>query len=333
MLLAALIAPSAGAAHASQPKPALAEIDLERERAAIALFQRIDQRLQDVGWKLIRGNAPFCDETALSVGLQVQDAVSYGRPDIARSALGLAGDFAVQTAARGSPAALSGAFTANREIAAIAALDPNRWPSGEALHWERLARLHDTIDETLARAHRISIAFADGGRAELEPVAVCATRFELLSEGEDAAATGRRVVIGAGFPGFAYPEPIFAGAIAHELAHNVLGHGEWLDRHGRKRRHVRLTEREADRLMPWLMANAGYDPSAAQRFMQRWGKAHDGGLFRKRTHDGWDERAEFIAAEIPLVERLIAAEGKADWRAHFRREIDPVTGSEVARRD
>jgi len=137
-------------------------------------------------------------------------------------------------------------------------------------------------------------------------------------------------VIGVRFPAFAYQEEVFAGVVAHELAHNLLGHSAWLDRNGRGRRNVRRTEREADRLMPWLLANAGYDPIYAQRFMEEWGPRHDGGLFRNRSHDGWDERAEFIAAELPLIRRLMEAEGKADWRTHFTREVDPDAGLDEA---
>ncbi len=140
-------------------------------------------------------------------------------------------------------------------------------------------------------------------------------------------------MIGARFPGFTYEEDIFAGVVAHELAHNLLGHTIWLDRNKRKRRNVRLTEREADRLMPWLLANAGYDPAAAYRFMTKWGKDHDLGIFRARTHDGWDERAEFIAAELPIISGLMASDGQADWSVYFRREIDPEKGLEIARSD
>ncbi len=99
-----------------------------------------------------------------------------------------------------------------------------------------------------------------------------------------------------------------------------MGHPYWLDQEGRNRTNVRLTEREADRLMPWLLTNAGYDPSAARRFMERWGPRHGGGLFRNRTHDGWDERAEFIDAEIVQIEQLRGEDGSANWREHFRRE-------------
>lgn len=301
-------------------------IDLAEERAAIERFQAFDQRLQDVGWKMVRGNAEFCEKVIPSIGLQLQDLASFGAPEVARRALSMEGDFAVQTAATGSPSGETGAFASNREVAMIGALLPNSWPAEERLHWERLTRAHDTIDEALALEGMLSFGFADGGFVEVEPVPVCATRFELSSEGSRAVADGNRVVIGIKFPGFAYEEEVFAGVVAHELAHNLLGHRAWLDRNGRGRRNIRLTEKEADRLMPWIMANAGYDPVYAQRFMETWGPRHDGGLLRDRSHDGWDERAEFIAAELPRIRELMESTGKADWRTHFEREIDPIQG-------
>lgn len=323
--VAASLAVSISAVSAASKRD---DIDLTGERAAIAEFQRADQRLQDVGWAMIRGNAPFCRNTIPAVGLQLQDLASYGRPGIARAALRLEEDFAVQTAARGSPAARSGAFVRNREIVRIGKADINRWQAGERMDWQRLTRAHDAIDAALAGRGSVSIGFADGSANTLAPVPVCVTRFELLGKSKRAVADGKRVVIGRRFPGFAYEEPVFAGVVAHELAHNLLGHTEWLDRNGRKRRHVRKTEREADRLMPWLLANAGYDPAAAVQFMARWGKKHSYGIFRKRTHDGWDERVEFIEAELPLIAELMEREGRADWSEHFRREIDPGQGLE-----
>ena len=301
-------------------------VDLPSERAAIERFQAFDQRLQDVGWKLVRGNAAFCDRVIPSIGLQLQDLASYGAPEVARAALGMEGDFAVQTAARGSPAGLSGEFPGNREVTRLARMDPNQWEAGERLYWQRLAKAHDHVDAMLAEHGGIEVGFANGESVKVGAVDVCATRFELMGEGSRAVADGNRVVIGIDFPGFSYPEEVFAGVVAHELAHNLLGHSAWLDRNGRGRRNVRKTEREADRLMPWIMANAGYDPVFAQRFMEQWGPRHDGGLLRNRSHDGWDERAEFIAEEIPTIRALIESEGAADWRTHFRREIDPQKG-------
>ncbi|MFM7349145.1 MAG: hypothetical protein ACKO01_06605 [Erythrobacter sp.] len=329
MLAALALALALGAAplRAEAPAPP-AQIDYAAERAAIGRYQDVDQRLQDVGWTLARGNARFCPKVVPAIGLQLQDMASYGAPAVARRALGLQRDFAVQTAARGSPAALSGAFTRNREVVGLERMDPNLWPTSvPAMEWARLLRAHDHIEAMLTEHGGITIRFADGGTARLQPVEVCATRFELMGEGTKAVADGSRVVIGIGFPAFAYPdEPVFAALVAHELAHNVLGHDAWLDRNGRKDRNVRASEREADRLIPWLLANAGYDPEAAVTFMTRWGSQHDAGLRLRRGHDGWDERAEAIAAEVPQVRALLAAEGGADWPRHFRREIDPAGG-------
>ena len=309
---------------AAQPAPA---IDYAAERAAIGRFQDADQRLQGVGWRLVRGNVGFCPKVVPSVGLQLQDMASYGAPAIARKALGLTRDFAVQTAARGSPAALAGGVTRNREIVRLERLDPNAWPAGKAMDWQRLVWAHDHVEAMLAEHGGIAIGFADGAEVRLQPVEVCASRFELMGKGDKAVADGNRVVIGIDFPAFAYPEEeLFAALVAHELAHNVLGHDAWLDTHGRSRRHVRRTEREADRLMPWLLANAGYDPAAAARFWDRWGRKHDAGLLMVRNHDGWDERVEFVTAELPLITGLVTREGRADWRTHFRRKINPAGG-------
>lgn len=301
-------------------------IDYAAERAQISRFQDADQRLQDVGWQLARGNVGFCPKVVPSIGLQLQDMASYGAPAIARKALGLKGDFAVETAARGSPAAANGALTRNREIVALERFDPNQWPAGPSMDWQRLVKAHDHIEAMLTEHGGIALGFADGSAVRLLPVEVCATRFELMGDGAKAVADGSRVVIGINFPAFAYDEPVFAALVAHELAHNVLGHDAWLDRNGRNRKHVRRTEREADRLIPWLLANAGYDPAAGVTFMQQWGSQHDAGLSLLRKHDGWDERAEFIAAELPLIAELMGREGRADWTAHFRREIDPEGG-------
>lgn len=301
-------------------------IDLARERAAIGHFQALDQRLQDVGWKLVSGNSPFCEKTIPSIGLQLQDMASYGSPEIARRALDLSGSFAVQTSARGSPSSANGSFVTNREIASIAGEDLNAWEAGARLHWQRLTKTHDHVDTVLRRDRAITVGFADGESVSIEPVTVCATRFELMGDGTRAVADGNRVVIGMNFPAFSYVEPVFAGVVAHELAHNLLGHREWLDRNGRSQGNVRRTEREADRLMPWLLANAGYDPVAAQVFFERWGPGNDGGFFRNRNHEGWDERAENVAGELAQVRALLAQGGRADWSVHFRREIAPDKG-------
>ncbi|WP_374407379.1 hypothetical protein [Pelagerythrobacter sp.] len=291
--------------------------------SALAALQRDDARLLAAGWRLATGNARFCTGARPAVGLLLQDMAGYADPAAIRAAAGIEGEVAVQAVAPSSPAAAAG-LRPNREVAAVDGATLAGLAAEERSDWRRLAAIHAMIERSLAEDGAVALAFPDGGELTLRGVPACPSRFEMMA-GERAVADGARVAIGREFAGLAYPEGEFAAAVAHELAHNLLGHPAWLDSRGRKRRDVRLTEREADRLMPWLLANAGYDPAEALHFMRRWGPEHGGGLFRKRTHDGWDERAEAIAAELPRVAAARGADGSADWARLFVREIPPDT--------
>jgi hypothetical protein len=51
--------------------------------------------------------------------------------------------------------------------------------------------------------------------------------------------------------------------VGHEMAHNILGHADWLDKVGPQDSNIRETEIAADRFALRLMKGAGYDPMAA----------------------------------------------------------------------
>jgi len=57
--------------------------------------------------------------------------------------------------------------------------------------------------------------------------------------------------------------------------------------------------------------------------MARLGPKYRGGLLRDRSHDGWDERVEFIEAEIATLEAALAEDGEADWSRRFVRMAIP----------
>lgn len=285
--------------------------------SALHILQAKDARLNDVAWKLVRGNAQSCERTRLASGLLLQDMAGYGDADAARAALGVTGDFAVQAAAKDSPAARAG-LRANQTVLSIDGTGLADLVAGRTQAWERLRTAKAALDSALADDGVALLATsADGPVLALLGEEACTVDFEIRTGHSSAVADWAVVYIGDDFPGLSYVEDEFAAAVAHEMAHVILRHPAWLTERGRKRKDVRMTEREADRLMPWLLANAGYDPEAALRFMRRWGPAHGGGLFRKRTHDGWDERVEFIEAELPLVRAALARDGHADWRARF----------------
>lgn len=315
--------------------PAFAD-EASETAAAFASFQAYqskNQRLQDIGRKLAIGNAQYCKNTVPTIGITLMDMRGFARPTQMRQALKWGGDIGVATVTGPHeyywPGRVVMAITpriprVNQEIRAIDDQPINAWPAQSTLDWKRLKRVHDAIDASLADNGSVFLTYAAGMSVEAVGTPSCATRFEVKAGGKKALADGTRVQFGSQFPGFSYPDDEFAAVIAHELAHNVLDHRIWLDAKGRKRRAVRATEREADRMMPWLIANAGYDPQAAVRFMQRWGPKHSKGIFRARTHDGWDERVEIIAAEAELVEAQMRSNGTADWPQFFRRDIAPL---------
>lgn len=303
--------------------PAQAGVPPDPWRAALEKLQRDDRRLQSIGWKLAEGNGAFCADSAPTIGLLLQDMAGYSNPQAMRRAAGIRGELAVQAVAAGSPAEVAG-LSANDEILSVGPHSVEVLEPVEAGNWQRLETWHDLLEGELAHDGAVTLRWRDAAgtyEADVRGRPACRSRFELLDSGKKAAADGMRVVFGRDFVAFDYADDELAAAIAHELAHNILRHRAWLDEHGRKRRNIRLTEREADRLMPWLLANAGYDPGAASRFMRKFGPRGLKGLFHDGTHDGWDERLEFIDAELPQVRALLERDGRADWSRHFRREI------------
>ncbi len=300
----------------SYPLSAASHVD-----AALAELQVRDGQLFAIGWRLATANAPFCTGAAPALGVSVLDAGGFADSGRVRSQLALSSDLAIGAVAPGSPAAEAGLATNDSLLSIGETVLAEGFPRREPA-WQRLVEVTAALDAAAASGP-VALTVARAGQhrtVTVSGVPACPTRFEVLDSGGKAMAEGTRVIFGRRFPGFSYPEPEFAAAVAHEFAHNLLRHRARLDEAGRSLGNVRLTEREADRLMPWLLANAGIAPAAATRFMERWGPRHDGGVFRNRNHEGWDERADAIRAEVARVEAFVASEGKADWARHFTRE-------------
>ncbi len=328
-LVGFVLAPLVAAAH---PLPATAQASAPTPSPALASLQQRDTMLFSVGWRLVTGNARYCEDASPAPGLLLHDAHAYGDAGSIRSQLGLMGDIGVQAVAPGSPASRAG-LAANMTLLELDGMPvAEHFPRSEP-SWQRLVELHAAVVTAFADGEA-QLRFARSG-GELEEVTLagepaCPTRFEVLDDGARALADGKRVIFGRDFPGFKFPEDQFAAAVAHELAHNLLKHRALLDREGRSRKLRRLTERDADRLMPWLLHNAGYDPRAAARFMDNWGRNHSRGFFTRALYnEGWDERLEHIEAEIAYLDTIRHNTGEADWQRDFRREAEgqerPVT--------
>lgn len=313
LLAASSVAPAASAheVHDADTEPGFAQ--------SFAALRAQDWRVEEIAFRLRSGNAPFCERTELESGILLDDAARYSNPAALRSAAGIKGDIFVQAVVPAGPADRAG-VRAGDEVHSVAGTDIASHKFDGAQPWARIAALNARLD---AFGGPFSLGISGGERDILiKPVPACTGWVEIITGYDGASTDGARISIGRDFVGLAYSDEELAAVIAHELAHIVLDHPAWLDTRGRKRRNIRQTEREADRLMPWLLANAGYDPAAAARFMQRWGPDNNGGLRLWRKHDGWDERLELIEAELAAVQTSVQRHGHADWKQDFAPQFD-----------
>ena len=138
----------------------------------------------------------------------------------------------------------------------------------------------------------------------------CASDFWVDTKAKlDAGADGERVRVTSGLLLFADTDNELAAAVAHELSHNLLGHRERLNAVKRRTSEILATEIEADRLSVWLMANAGYEPAAALRFAERYGRKTGLGIFSEGTHLRWKNRVKVMQAEIDLMQKTLKQDG------------------------
>ncbi len=283
-------------------------------------WQGHQARLLTIGTQLALANARQCSQLQSTIGVNLTDFANFAKPAQARAVQGLTGDVAVEAVAYGSLAEAAGLRAGD----GLLAIDGNAvtMPAGEGGRSGRgLSQLKDRIDAILQVRGSVTFRVARVGEPSRDVTVAgqpaCRSRFTLIPGGKVAQADGLAVEIA--LPLFAeYPSDDEAAFIvAHELAHNILGHQQRSNAAGHNYKVILDFERQADRLAPWLMANSGYDPAAASRFMAKWGERNNQGLTRAPTHDGWRDRLVMINAELVRI----SASGSVrplDWRAAFR---------------
>lgn len=151
------------------------------------------------------------------------------------------------------------------------------------------------------------------GRAilvDLHPVMGCPARGRLARSGQpNAFADGRWAIMTTKLLGFIRNDDELAVAMAHELAHNILGHPGVIEdgvskgifkNIGKNAARVHKTEEEADRLGIKLVWAAGYDVSAAIPFWRRLYAKYDPIPTPKlfRTHPSLGARERLINQTI-----------------------------------
>lgn len=299
---------------------ARAQQDVEQSLVAM---RALDQRVAAIGHRLAVASRDLCADQKNLPGFAVHDLSQYGADfrAAATRAFGLDAGPGVLALVPDGPADRAGLrlddILLSLDGQPLAHGDP-----GRAGSFEQMARILDAIEA----------AFADGAaeigiRRAGAPLTLhvgsepgCASRFQLVpSRRLNAQADGRYVQVTVAIAAYAADDAELAAVLAHEFAHNVLGHRVRLDQagasrgffgnFGRSARNIRATEIEADRMSVYLMERAGYDPEAAVRFWSRFGRR---GLnfLGSPTHPNWRSRIALLETEIAAI-RSARAAGRA----------------------
>lgn len=257
----------------------------EQLTAYRALVQQ-DLRLAIVSHRLASANAPFCTRRERNPGWVLHDERQYPDAETARAAFGLRVPVSVAAVVPGGAADKLGIRASDGLISVAGSISGENADSRQSA--DRIEQIQSNMRKQLAADKSVSLTLqtASGQKQlALYPPAICASRFWVdARSGLDAGADGDGVRITEGFMTFTGNDDAeLAALVAHELAHNLLGHRERLKAKGGTRA-ILATEIEADRLSVWLMANAGYDPAAALRFTERHGRKYGLGIFSEGTH-------------------------------------------------
>lgn len=293
-------------------------------------IQKDDQLVQSIGWKLARANARFCARAGPGVGIMLQDARTFDDPALARAVYGLSGDIGIAAIAADGPAAATG-LPLNATVLAVDGLAITSLPEPRPGHWDRQMALQDRLEQAVRHKGAVTLTLAGplaGGQSlTISGQTVCTVRF--LMDDSTGNAGANRDIVRIGRPmaeALHWDEAEVAALMAHEMAHAVLDHQTWLAHGGSTRK----AEREADRLSVWLLANAGYDPQAAPRWIAKIGPRYQIGFLVSPSHGGWRTRARDMTAEIATMQAARAGSPEAgsqeagsqeaDWPRLFRRE-------------
>lgn len=286
----------------------------------LAQMRALDGRVETIGHRLAVASRDLCAAPVWRPGFVLQDLSQFAagdRPAMIR-AFGLDAGPGVQALAAGGPAARAGLRT-DDIVLALDGRAPPPTPLPEAASFDRMEAILALVDQAFADGAADIRVRRAGVETEVHVAAErgCPTRFQLVRSGNlIARADGRYVQITTAFGDYAPDDVGVAAVLAHELAHNILGHRARLDAAGvergllgnlgRNARLIRETEDEADRLSVYVLELAGYDLDAAMAFWERFGRRGLNAI-GSPTHGNWRTRIARMREEIVRIRRARAA--------------------------
>jgi hypothetical protein len=272
--------------------------------AAASYLRADDHRVAAVAYQIAIAAGRLCSDSFPVTGLLLHHLPEYDRSDRADyvRAYGLDRGPGVLSVVEGSPAAAAGLRAGD----VLLAVNGTTFPSPAAMarerdrrRWRAMAERSEALLEDQLQQGPAALAVLRGGetlRLTLGSRPGCPMRVRLARSAQNNAfSDGRYVIMTSSLLDFLESDDELAAVLAHELAHNLLGHKQQLREQrvphgllrgfGKNAGRVRATEEEADRLSARLLWAAGYDLSAPVTLWRRY-EARFGGPQLFRTHPG-----------------------------------------------
>jgi beta-barrel assembly-enhancing protease len=261
-------------------------------------LQSYDQRVATLAYRLQRSNAELCGGGAPLSGFLLHDLNLYApsaRAE-AKAVFGLGNGPSVLALVPGSPAARAGLLVDDRlETVGGATLTS---PPSKSASFETIRAAEGLIASKLATPP-VRLERSAKPPIRFTPEAGCPSRTVVVPGGRlNAKADGDVLELTTGIIDFAGNDDALATVIAHELAHNILGHYDALKKAGRTRKRIRATEVEADYWSVYLMLRAGFDADRMLDLWTRYENRTNLGWLADGTHPGKKERLGLIRATI-----------------------------------
>jgi Zn-dependent protease with chaperone function len=306
----AIAAPAAGA------QPLVAS---QAAANSAQLASQNDIRLAALGYRLALSNSGRCAHPAALIGVMLHDPASYDEAERAsverRYALGRG--FGILNVVPGSAADRAGLRTGD-VLVRLAGSDLSGF--GEALSARRgsyrrveafLAQLRSTLS-----AGSATITYRRDGEERVTTISAdhgCGGEVVVMPERDlNAWSDGHYVAVTTRMMEFANSDDELAFVVAHEMAHNILGHSDEATNTmfpAGHRQSEKDQEFAADALGVAIMASAGYDVQAANHFLARTRRARWMDL--AISHPGIGRRMQGVTEAIAALELPRAGSGTA----------------------
>ena len=261
-------------------------------------LQAADLRVATVAFRLASAGEAICPRKAAIVGMTLHEPAQYAPAlrDAVRDVMLLSNRIGILAVAPGSPADKAG-LKAGDGLVSIAGQPVAPTPPGREGVYTGVAAAYVQLARSAA-AGSIDVEAEREGRSfrvVVSPAMACLSQVQLLpSPVVHAKADGTHLSVTTGLIDYVANDDELALVIAHEMAHNALGHRAQFEAQGVRRGlfggygadavKVREAERAADRLGYFLMARAGFNPRVAQSFWPRLYAGPAGGHTRVTTH-------------------------------------------------